>query len=669
MRALILNSGMGSRMGLLTEHQPKCMIKISKRESILSRQLNQLANAGIEEVVITTGAFNRELRQYCDELENSPKILFVNNPDYQNTNYIYSIYCAREYLKDDILLLHGDIVFENEVLNRLLEARESSMIVSSTQPLPYKDFKAVVRDGRIFSVGVDFFENALAAQPFYKLLKKDWLCWLREIENFCTADKRNCYAEEALNKVAENLTLRPLDVYELFCREIDDEKDLSEVTLKLREIEQRTVYMSFSTDILHSAHISILKKAQQFGKLIIGVLSDEAVASYKRVPILSLEERKSLFSNIKGVFKVVEQKKLSYRENLEKYRPNFVVHGDDWQSGFQKPIRDEVIDVLSSYGGRLIEFPYAKDEKNLILDRRARQEFSLPDMRRGILKKLLAVKKLVTVIEAHNGLTGLIAEKTAVYKNGTAQQFDALWISSLCDSTAKGKPDIELVDMTSRFNTVNEIMDVTTKPIIFDGDTGGLKEHFAYTVRTLERMGVSMIIVEDKIGLKKNSLFGTEANQVQDTIENFCTKIAVGKRSQRTKDFMICARIESLILEKGIEDALTRARAFVEAGADAVMIHSRKNSPAEIFDFATKFRASDFYTPLVVVPTAFPQVKEEDFKAHGINIVIYANQLTRSSFPAMQRVAESILENHRALECESLCMPFNEIIRLIPEDE
>ena len=656
-------------MGLLTAHQPKCMIEISKNENILSRQLNQLMNAGIEDIVITTGAFNRELRQHCDEFKSLLNISFVNNPDYKSTNYIYSIYCAREYLNDDILLLHGDLVFENEVLYRLLDANKSSMIVSSTQPLPDKDFKAVIRDGKIFSVGVDFFDNAATAQPFYKLLKKDWLCWLEEIEKFCTAGNRNCYAEDALNKVTENLTLCPLDIYDLFCREIDDEKDLSEVTLKLQEIEQRTVYMSFSTDILHSGHIAIIKKAQQFGKLIIGVLSDEAVSSYKRLPILSLEERKSLFSNIKGVFRVVEQKNLSYRENLKKYRPNFVVHGDDWQSGFQKPVRDEVIDVLSSYGGRLIEFPYSKDEKHLILDKRARQEFSLPDMRRSGLKKILAVKKLITALETHNGLTGLIAEKTAVYKNGIAQQFDAFWISSLCDSTAKGKPDIELVDMTSRFNTVNEIMEVTTKPIIFDGDTGGLKEHFAYTVRTLERMGVSMIIIEDKIGLKKNSLFGTEGNQVQDTIENFCMKIAAGKSSQRTKDFMICARIESLILEKGIEDALKRARAFVETGADAVMIHSRKNSPSEIFEFASGFRAENFHTPLVVVPTAFPQVKEEEFKARGINIVIYANQLTRSSFPAMQRAAISILENHRALECEKLCMPFNEIIRLIPEGE
>lgn len=656
-------------MGTLTAHQPKCMTKISKHESILSRQLNQLANAGIEEIVITTGAFGEELRQHCDEFKGALKIFFADNPEYQNTNYIYSIYCAREYLNDDILLLHGDLVFENEVLNRLLDAQESSMVVSSTQPLPYKDFKATVRDGKIFSVGVNFFADAVAAQPFYKLFKNDWLRWLREIEKFCAEDNRKCYAEDALNKVTKNFTLRPLDIHELFCREIDDEKDLSEVTLKLREIEQRTVYMSFSTDILHSGHIAIIKKARQFGRLIIGVLSDEAVASYKRLPILSLEERKSLFQNIKGVFRVVEQKTLSYRENLEKYRPNFVVHGDDWQSGVQKPVRDEVADVLSSYGGRLIEFPYSKDEKHLLLDKRSRQEFSLPDMRRGILKKILDVKKFVTAIETHNGLTGLLAEKATVYKNGVAQQFDAFWISSLCDSTAKGKPDIELVDMTSRFNTVNEIMEVTTKPIIFDGDTGGLKEHFAYTVRTLERMGVSMIIIEDKVGLKKNSLFGTEVNQAQDTIENFCRKIAAGKSAQRTKDFMICARIESLILEKGIEDALERARAFVEAGADAVMIHSRKNSPTEIFEFVDGFRAENLFTPLVVVPTAFPQVREEEFKARGVNIVIYANHLTRSSFPAMQRAAESILENHRALECEKLCMPFKEIIRLIPEGE
>lgn len=426
--------------------------------------------------------------------------------------------------------------------------------------------------------------------------------------------------------------------------------------------------MGFSTDIIHSGHIALIQKAARLGKVIVGVLSDEAVASYKRYPLLPYEERKKVFENIKGVEKVVEQSELSYKNNLELYRPDYVVHGDDWNQGFQKPVRDEVVAVLASYGGELIEYPYSVDEQFTELEKRAREELALPDMRRARLKKVLQMKGLVTAIEAHSGITGLIAEKTTVYQDGKALQFDAMWVSSLCDSTAKGKPDIELVDMTSRFRTIDDIMEVTTKPIIFDGDTGGLTEHFVYTVKTLERMGVSMIIIEDKTGLKKNSLFGTEVEQTQDTIENFCAKIAAGKKAQKTKDFMIVARIESLILERGMEDALTRASAFVEAGADGIMIHSRKKDPDEIFEFVRCFREKDATTPIVVVPTSFNEVTEAEFKERGVNVVIYANQLTRSGFPAMQHTAETILMNHRAKEADDMCMSIKEILTLIPED-
>ena len=427
--------------------------------------------------------------------------------------------------------------------------------------------------------------------------------------------------------------------------------------------------MCFASDIIHGGHIAIIKKAQKLGKLIIGVLSDEAVASYKRYPLVPKAERMLLFENIAGVYKVVEQRTLSYKENLANYHPDIVVHGDDWCTGFQKPIRDEVVSILATYGGKLVEYPYSNDQKYKDIDARTRSDLAMPDIRRGRLKRILDAKGQVTVMEAHDGLTGLIVENTVVHENGGAHQFDAMWVSSLCDSTAKGKPDIELVDMTSRFRTIDDIMEVTTKPIIFDGDTGGLTEHFVYTVRTLERMGVSMIIIEDKTGLKKNSLFGTEVVQTQDSIENFSAKIRAGKKAQRTKEFMICARIESLILEQGMEDALTRAFAFVEAGADAIMIHSRKKDPSEIQEFIEKFRAKDATTPIVLVPTSFNSVTEEEWKERGANIIIYANQLMRAEVPAMQKAAEMILENHRAQECDDMLMPFKDIIRLIPAEE
>lgn len=426
--------------------------------------------------------------------------------------------------------------------------------------------------------------------------------------------------------------------------------------------------MCFSTDMIHSGHIAIIKKAQELGDLTIGVLSDEAIASFKRFPLMPFDERKSLFENIAGVKKVVKQNDLSYKDILNELKPDIIVHGDEWKEGFQKPIREEVIEILKTYGGELVEFPYNKDEKYADLEKQSRMQLGMPDFRRGRLKKLINMKGLVTAIEAHSGITGLIAEKTVAIKDGKTHQFDAMWISSLCDSTAKGKPDIELVDMTSRFRTIDDIMEVTTKPIIFDGDTGGLTEHFVYTVRSLERMGVSMVIIEDKTGLKKNSLFGTEVKQTQDTIENFCAKIAAGKKAQKTKDFMICARIESLILERGMEDALERAFAFAGAGADAIMIHSRKKDPSEIKEFIQKFRAKDKTTPIVLVPTSFNTVYEEEWKQIGANVIIYANQLTRTGFPAMQKAATTILENQRAKECDDMCMSIKDIITLIPEE-
>lgn len=669
MKALILNSGLGSRMGVLTSEHPKCMTEISSHETILSRQLKMIANAGIDEVVITTGYYDSVLINYCNSLDLPLHYTFVKNPIYDQTNYIYSIYCAREYLDGDIILMHGDLVFENEVFDRLLASPVSCMTVSSTLPLPEKDFKAQVKDGMVMKVGVDIFNEAMEAQALYKLLKSDWKIWLDKIIEFCENDNRKVYAENALNELNGAANIHALDVQNLLCSEIDNPEDLAVVSSKLKEIESHTVYMCFSTDIIHGGHIAIIRKAQKLGRLIIGVLSDEAVASYKRLPLVPASERKVMFENIAGVYKVVEQKTLSYKAVLDELKPDIVVHGDDWCAGFQKPIRDEVVSILASYGGKLVEYPYSNDQKYKDIDVRTRSDLAMPDIRRGRLKRVLDAKGLVTVMEAHDGLTGLIVENTVVHQDGGAHQFDAMWVSSLCDSTAKGKPDIELVDMTSRFRTIEDITEVTTKPIIFDGDTGGKTEHFVYTVRSLERLGVSMVIIEDKTGLKKNSLFGTEVVQTQDSIENFSAKIRAGKKAQRTKEFMICARIESLILERGMEDALERAFAFVEAGADAIMIHSRKKDPSEIQEFIEKFRAKDVTTPIVLVPTSFNSVTEEEWKERGANIIIYANQLMRAEVPAMQKAAEMILEHHRAEECDAMLMPFKDIIRLIPAEE
>lgn len=671
MKALILNSGLGTRIGNFTKQYPKCMAEISNHETILSRQLKLLEKQGIRDVIITTGMLENKLIAYCNDLNLSLNLNFIYNPDYNHTNYIYSIYLARNYLDDDIIIMHGDIVFEKNVLIKIIESEKSCIVTSSTAKLPEKDFKAVIKEdsgNMVSKIGIEFFENAITAQPLYKLKKKDWAVWLKEICSYCERGITSCYAEVAFNEISNDCNIYSLDIKDLFCHEVDTMEDWRLVKEKLEKDREKIVYMCFSTDIIHSGHIAIIDKAAKLGRLIIGILSDEAIASYKRFPLLPFEERKNIISHISAVSEVIEQRQLSYVENIKTIKPDYIVHGDDWRTGFQVPIRNEVIQILSEYGGKLIEYPYTKNDIYEVLEQDQRRKLSIPDIRRGRLKKLLDMKQLVTAMEAHSGITGLIVEKTNILQDGKVYQFDAMWVSSLCDSTAKGKPDIELVDMTSRYRTIDDIIEVTTKPIIFDGDTGGLVEHFVYTVRTLERMGVSAIIIEDKTGLKKNSLFGTEVEQIQDSIENFCTKIRAGKHSQKTNDFMIIARIESLILEKGIEDALNRAIAYVEAGADGIMIHSRKKNPKEIFDFVDKFRNINTTTPIVVVPTSFNIITEEEFKNRGINIVIYANQLTRSSFPAMKKTAETILKNHRAKEAEEFCMSINEIITLIPEE-
>lgn len=433
----------------------------------------------------------------------------------------------------------------------------------------------------------------------------------------------------------------------------------------------KTVYIAMSTDIIHEGHINIINKGSEYGRVIIGLLSDKAISEYKRMPLLSFDERKIIFENIKNVTEVVKQNSLDYTDTLRKIRPDFVVHGDDWKEGVQQEIRAKVIETLKEWGGTLIEVPYTKGVSSSEIESKARKLYSTPDRRRGALKKLIFSKPYIRVIEADNGLTGLIDELTFVndQKTGFRKEFDAMWVSSLCDSTFKGKPDIELVDQTSRMNTINEIMDVTTKPIILDGDTGGKVEHFVFNVKTLERMGVSAIIIEDKTGLKQNSLFGTEVQQVQEDPDNFADKIRRGKLAQVTKDFMIVARCESLIAGKGIEDALMRCRKYVAAGADGIMIHSKEKDGKEVFDFMAAFRKEFPFVPIVLVPTSYNQFTEEELCEKGANVIIHANHLVRSAFPAMKKTAESILLHGRSKEAsEEYCMSIKDIITLIPKE-
>ena len=429
----------------------------------------------------------------------------------------------------------------------------------------------------------------------------------------------------------------------------------------------KTAYTCFCTDVIHDGHLNIINESRKLGRVVVGALSDKALIRFNKFPTISQEERIKLYRSLEGVDEVVIQDDMMYDDVITLVHPDYVVHGDNWKEGPEKAIRDHVEQIIKTYGGEVVDIPYTYNEKVKKIDLQLREKLAMPEYRRKRLRQLLEMTPIVKAMEAHSGLTGLIVEKTVVEHEGKLDQFDAMWISSLCDSTAKGKPDIELVDMTSRFRTIDDITEVTTKPIIFDGDTGGLTEHFVYTVRSLEKMGVSAVIIEDKTGLKKNSLFGTEVEQTQASIEDFSAKIAAGKKAQLTDDFMIIARIESLILERGMEDALERARAFVKAGADGIMIHSRKKDPAEILEFCDKFRSEDPKTPIVVVPSSFNTITESELADHGVNIVIYANQLTRSAFPAMQKTEEDILRYHRAKEVDDRLMSIKQIITLIDE--
>lgn len=429
----------------------------------------------------------------------------------------------------------------------------------------------------------------------------------------------------------------------------------------------KRVYIGMTADFIHPGLINIINEGAKYGEVTIGLLTDSAISTFKRLPYLNYEQRKNVVANIKGVSEIVPQEEWDYAPNLLKFKPDFMVHGDDWKEGTQKRYRESALAALNEIGGELIEVPYTKGINSSELIESIQGVGTTPEIRLKSLRRLLAAKPVVRILESHSGLTGLIAEKSQVERDGKIIQFDGMWSSSLTDSTSKGKPDIEAVDVTTRMNSLTDTLECTTKPIIYDHDTGGKPEHFEFVVRTLERNGVSAVIIEDKIGLKKNSLFGTAVKQTQDTIENFCHKIQAGKKAQVTSDFMIIARVESLIAGKPVADALERAHAYVEqGGADGIMIHSKEKSGEDIIEFCNEFRKRDATTPIVVVPTTFNHITEEEFEKIGVNIVIYANHMLRASFPAMQKVANMILEHSRSKEASEHCMSVKEILELIP---
>ena len=428
----------------------------------------------------------------------------------------------------------------------------------------------------------------------------------------------------------------------------------------------KKVYILMCADAVHHGHINIIEQARKLGEVTVGLVTDAGIVSYKRVPLLTYEQRKKIVENIVGVKEVIPQNGLDYTENLRRLKPHYVVHGTDWRIGVQKSTRDHVITILSEWGGEIVEPEYTEGISSTAIINVVREAGVTPEIRMKALRRLINLKPVTRILEVHNGLTGRVVDETKININGMVRQFDGMWLSSLTDSVAKGKPDTGCVDFSSRVQTVNEVFEVTTKPMIVDGDNGGIPEHFVYMVRTLERLGVSAVIIEDKTGIKRNSLFGGVAPQMQETSEKFCEKIRAGKYAQVTDDFMIIARIESFIAKAGLTDALLRAQAYIKAGADGIMIHSKENNTEEIFAFCRNYNTFSQKVPLVAVPSMYSAVTERELADVGIKVVIYANHLLRSAYPAMVNTAKAILQHERSYEAEYACMPIHEILNIIP---
>ena len=672
--AVILAAGLGSRLKEHTVEMPKGFLEING-ESLVAASVRKLIDAGIQKIILGTGYLSEVYDTFASQYPG--RITCVKNERFAESGSMSTLYSLREEIgSDDFLVLESDLLYDSSGLVSLLNSEESNVILSSG-PTHSNDEVFIEADDNKHLINMSKRHEDLHSiySELVGISKLSNQFYQKMCEVFEASDTLKIEYEAAIVKASSSLPIHVLKIDDFAWCEIDDESHLNRAILliskrvadaEVSSSKKQIVYVSFTTDVIHAGHLNIIQKAAKFGEVIAGIQTDDIIMKTMRYPLLPLEERMKLFENVKGISRVVVQDELFYDKILRELKPDYVVHGDDWVSNYQRPVRDRVIEVLNEWGGQLVEYPYTKSPEITNLEGVFYDKIGVPEVRRGRLKKLLESGQTLRVMEAHSGLSALIVENTRVVVGDETRHYDAMWVSSLCDSTMKGKPDIELVDMTSRIKTIEEIMDVTTKPIILDADSGGLLEHFEYNVKTLERIGVSAVIIEDKVGLKKNSLFGTEANQKQDSIENFCAKIRAGKKATTTTQFLIFARCESLILEQGMEDAIKRCSAYVDAGADGIMIHSKSKQPDEVFEFCDKFKILYPMIPIVAVPTTYNTATEEELASHGVSVIIHANHLLRSAFPAMQKTAESVLLHGRSKEADEMCMSINEILNLIP---
>ena len=419
--------------------------------------------------------------------------------------------------------------------------------------------------------------------------------------------------------------------------------------------KEKTVYVGITGDIIHPGIINIIQKGAKYGRLIVGLLSNEAIATHKRIPYLTYEQRKAVIENIKGVSEVVPQEEWSYVPNLLKLKPDYIIHGDDWKTNYLKGIREEVFEVMKKIGGEVIEIPYTKGINSSQLFESTTNNGITAVQRLQSLRQLMNYKPIIRIMEANSGLSGLIIENLKVEKEDGIQRFDGIFIN-LLDSNPLGISEQESSTFTSKLNTVTDILECTTKPIIYGGYTSDNYENVTFTIEKLELMGISAIIIEDKFKNKQEL-----CNE-----DEFCLKIKEGKKAQTNPDFMIIAGIKELILGKNIDDALKKALTSIKAGADGILISSNQKNGDDIKEFCLKLRKENKNIPIVLIPTAYDQFTEKEFAEWGANIIIYVDYLKKATYPAMKKCAETILKSERSLEVNEMCMPIKEILNLIP---
>lgn len=685
--AIILAGGKSRRLGELTNTIPKSFLQINNKK-LIEYHLDMLSQRGITTVTIVIGYLQELFMSTLGTSYQNLSINYVVCEDFETTNHGWGLYLTKDRCREmnkPVLIIHADNFYDPGLLDHLLSSEYENVIIADAGYEPRTNDELVIfgeknrvdnlaftRENKGLGVG-EFIGVHKWSLPFtlqffdylerYFPQKGKTHGYDRILGDFIMESRAELHYIHSQGRPWININ-HPEDY------ETAKEKLYHKIYKKIESgnaEKNKIIYLGVSVDFIHHGHLNLINEARKLGDtIVIGLLTDKAIASYKGLPHLTFEQRKIIAENIKGVTMVIPQETLDYTTNLRKIKPDIVVHGDDWRTGIQQGIREKVITTLQEWGGELVEIPLTPGISSHLLRKYAVEIGSTPEVRMKKLKRLIQAKPIVRVLEAHNGLSALIVENSKVLKEEKQEEFDGIWISSLTDSSAKGKPDTELVDFTSRLDTIHHILDATTKPLIVDGDTGGPLEHFMFMVRTLERLGISAVIIEDKVGLKRNSLLGPEVAQEQDSIKNFTAKISAGKKAQATDDFMIIARIESLILKAGIDDALIRANAYIQAGADGIMIHSKEKNPTEVFEFCHRYSSFQQKVPLVVVPSTYSQVTEAELQQGGAQMVIYANHLLRSAYPAMIKTAEMILTHQRALEVEPTCLPIAEIITLIP---